>query len=96
MKLGVPLLSYVAVTIVVPILNGAPLDWAFAEHVALAAGLPFAIAIALGRFFRLLGRANLTSAPCAGGRETGQERSASSSSCLRPCQESLPAKPWWR
>jgi len=41
--LTIPLASYLAVTIVVPILNGAPIDAPFLEHTALAITLPLII-----------------------------------------------------
>lgn len=43
-RLAIPLASYLAVTIVVPILNGAPTDAAFLEHAILAIIFPLAIA----------------------------------------------------
>lgn len=42
-RLTIPLASYLAVTIVVPILNGAPIDTPFLEHTALAIALPLII-----------------------------------------------------
>jgi len=42
-RLAIPLASYLAVTIVVPILNGAPTDASFLEHSALAVILPLII-----------------------------------------------------
>lgn len=42
-RLVIPLASYLAVTIVVPILNGTPLDAAFLEHAALAITLTLII-----------------------------------------------------
>ncbi len=42
-RLTIPLASYLAVTIVVPILNGAPTDAPFLEHTALAITLPLII-----------------------------------------------------
>ena len=44
-RLTIPLASYLAVTIVVPILNGAPIDAPFLEHTALAITLPLIITI---------------------------------------------------
>lgn len=43
-RLVIPLASYLAVTIVVPILNGASMDADFREHAALAIALPLIIA----------------------------------------------------
>lgn len=43
-RLAIPLASYVAVTVLVPILNGAPIDAAFLEHALLAIALPLVIA----------------------------------------------------
>lgn len=48
-RFAVPFLSYLAVTVVVPVLNGACIAAPFAEHVARAAGLPIAIAAVLSR-----------------------------------------------
>lgn len=49
-RLVIPLASYLAVTIVVPVLNGAPLDRGFLEHAILAIGLPL---IVTGMLFAL-------------------------------------------
>ena len=42
-RLAIPLLSYLAMTVAVPILNGAPIDAAFLEHAALAITIPLII-----------------------------------------------------
>ncbi len=46
-RLAIPLVSYLAITILVPILNGAPTDAAFLEHAALAITLPLIITVTL-------------------------------------------------
>lgn len=46
-RLAIPLASYLAVTIVVPVLNGAPTDAAFLEHVGVTVALALLIAIVL-------------------------------------------------
>jgi len=56
-RFAVPFLSYLAVTVVVPLLNGTRVTSAFAEHVALAVGLPIAVAALLSR---LLPRGSVT------------------------------------
>lgn len=58
-RLVIPLASYLAVTIVVPVLNGAPLDRAFLEHAILAIALPLIITGMLSA----LPRARLHAAP---------------------------------
>lgn len=52
-RLAIPLGSYLAVTIVVPALNGTPLDAAFLEHAVVAIALSLLIAwmIAGGRLW---------------------------------------------
>lgn len=51
-RLVIPLASYLAITIVVPVLNGAPLDRAFLEHAILAIALPLIIATMLSVLLR--------------------------------------------
>ncbi|MBT8453582.1 MAG: hypothetical protein KJO40_16580 [Deltaproteobacteria bacterium] len=51
-RLVIPLASYLAVTIVVPILNGASIDADFREHAALAIALPLIIATMLSLVLR--------------------------------------------
>ncbi len=58
-RLVIPLASYLAVTIVVPVLNGAPLDRAFLEHAILAIALPLIIT----RMLCALARARLHAGP---------------------------------
>ena len=56
-RLAIPLLSYLAMTIAVPILNGAPVDAAFLEHAALAITIPL---IVTGTLSPLLSSRNRT------------------------------------
>jgi hypothetical protein len=53
-RLVIPLASYLAVTVVVPVLNGAPVDADFLEHAALAITLPLTIAGTLSPLLRRL------------------------------------------
>lgn len=53
-RLVIPLASYLTVTIVVPILNGAPVDADFLEHAALAITLPLTITATLSPVLRRL------------------------------------------
>lgn len=42
-RLATPLMSYLAITVAVPILNGAPMDAAFLDHASLAITIPLII-----------------------------------------------------
>ncbi len=56
-RLAIPFASYLAVTIAVPILNGAPINAAFLDHAALAITIPL---IVTGTLSPLLSSRNRT------------------------------------
>jgi hypothetical protein len=51
-----PLFWYYAIAVAVPLLNGATLDRAFAEHVAFVLAVPLVLVLVAGALLRLSGR----------------------------------------